>query len=208
MTTKNQQFHDPKAATDGVFNTCTGKLIDLNNPSESLIEISDIANALSQICRFGGHTRQFYSVAQHSCLVAGLAPKDLKKEALLHDAAEAYLGDVIKPLKILIEPLYAPFEFAFQQVINQKFGLLPEKLNAIKRYDLQALELEHKAFIVGDHQDLLEAMKEADMEIFDELNPVSWAPWEAGQFFLQEFYKIFPEEWEKVMADVKKTKTA
>ncbi|RYF85792.1 MAG: hypothetical protein EOO03_12755, partial [Chitinophagaceae bacterium] len=101
-----QQFHPVHAYQKGTFNTASGLAIDLNNIHSRDININDIATALSRIPRFGGHTCAFYSVAQHSVLVAALAPDYLKKEALLHDAAEAYLGDVIKPLKHILGKKY------------------------------------------------------------------------------------------------------
>src|SRR5690606_37203856 len=133
--------HHVESATDGLFNSVTGQIIDLRNPTEEMIEILSLSTALSHVCRFGGQVQQFYSVAQHSVLVCALAPENLKREALLHDAAEAYLGDVIKPLKVMIEPLYGPLEFKFQQAINQKLGLNIHKFKALKAYDLHALEL-------------------------------------------------------------------
>ena len=79
--------------------TFTGKKFYPRHPRVEDICLEDIAHALSHICRFGGHCAQFYSVAQHSILVASALPVELKAHGLLHDAGEAYLGDVIWPLK-------------------------------------------------------------------------------------------------------------
>ena len=66
------------------------------------VDIEDIAHGLAYQCRFNGQTNAFYSVAQHSLIVAALVPEELRFAALLHDAAEAYLGDMVKPLKVLL----------------------------------------------------------------------------------------------------------
>jgi len=76
-----------------------GGLVDVLKPARESIHIEDIAHALSMLCRYGGHTPEHYSVAQHSCLVAQLLEPRLRIYGLLHDAAEAYLGDVVSPLK-------------------------------------------------------------------------------------------------------------
>lgn len=79
--------------------TYTGLNFDPLTPDPSAVSIKDIAHSLAMTCRFNGHCRDFYSVAQHSVHVAALLPERLKLWGLLHDAAEAYLGDVIRPLK-------------------------------------------------------------------------------------------------------------
>jgi hypothetical protein len=142
----------------GRFNTSSGKEIDIRNPTEDAICIEDIAHALSNICRFGGHCHPFYSVAQHSVIVAALAPPELQLAALLHDAAEAYLGDVIKPLKILLGYQYERYELMFDSIIRRKFGLCAKEMNAIKEYDKQALGIEHKALLQGNYAEMILVM--------------------------------------------------
>lgn len=83
--------------------TVSGRRINPFAPVPELIELDDIAQALANQCRFGGHCRSFYSVAQHSCLLSDLlAAREAEPvgllSALLHDAPEAYLVDLPHPL--------------------------------------------------------------------------------------------------------------
>lgn len=82
--------------------TYTGRAFDLAAPRADLISTVDIAHSLSMICRFGGHPRRHYSVAQHSLLVAGIVPPEHQLIALLHDATEAYVGDMVRPIKLMM----------------------------------------------------------------------------------------------------------
>lgn len=107
------------------------------------VAIEDIAHGLAYQCRFNGQTRTFYSVAQHSIIVAALVPEEQRLAALLHDAAEAYLGDMVKPLKLLL-PEFSAIEEQVSAIIAEKFGLSGFAFPEIKRADLIALATEKR----------------------------------------------------------------
>lgn len=104
----------------GFIQTYTGKIIYNKNLGQNDICIEDIARSLSNKCRFGGHCK-FYSVAQHSILVSKLVTPDLAMQALLHDAAEAYICDVPRPWKKLL-PLIIQTEEMYLKAIMKKFA--------------------------------------------------------------------------------------
>lgn len=91
-------------------------------PKADQILIEDIAHALSMQCRFAGHIRKFYSVAEHSINVARLVPNEMKLQALLHDASEAYLTDIPSPIKVLL-PDYMKIEDVVQRAICEKYNV-------------------------------------------------------------------------------------
>lgn len=108
----------------GFMTTYTGKRFHLFDPRAEEICIEDIAHALSQLCRFTGHCRHFYSVGQHSWHASYLVPPAFAMEALLHDAAEAYINDLSRPLKH--DPRMAGYIDVEQRIdttIRHTFGL-------------------------------------------------------------------------------------
>lgn len=123
-----------------------GERFDLLAPDPALIEFGDIANALAKLCRYTGHCRRFYSVAQHSVIVAGLLPPELRLQGLLHDATEAYVGDVARPLKLLL-PDYQAIERGVWLAIAERFGLPAELNPAVKRADNLALMAERASLM-------------------------------------------------------------
>jgi 5'-nucleotidase len=120
-----------------------GHLFDLLHPETSRIEIEDIAHALSNQCRFTGHVREFYSVAQHSVIASLLVPQEDALHALLHYAAEAYLGDVSRPLKSLL-PDYRAIERTVEAAVLAAFGLDPAMPASVKAADNVMLATEKR----------------------------------------------------------------
>ncbi|PHM18063.1 MAG: hypothetical protein CJD30_03625 [Sulfuricurvum sp. PD_MW2] len=109
--------------TSGNFmTTISGKKIVYDDLQPEMFDITDIAHALSNICRFGGHINKFYSVAQHSVMVSNMVPEHLALAALLHDASEAYLSDIVRPAKRML-PQYKDLELKLQSVIEQRFAV-------------------------------------------------------------------------------------
>jgi 5'-deoxynucleotidase YfbR-like HD superfamily hydrolase len=113
------------------------------------IRIEDIAHALSHLCRFTGHTRTFYSVAEHSVRASYEVPPHLALDALLHDATEAYLGDVSSPLKSLL-PDYRKIEDMLSRRIAIVFGTTWPMLPEVKHADLVMLATEKRDLMGND----------------------------------------------------------
>ncbi|MEM6903950.1 MAG: HD family hydrolase [Pseudomonadota bacterium] len=133
----------------------SGRRLDLIDPSPIDIEIEDIAHGLSRVARWNGQTSgsHAFTVAQHSLLVVDILPHIYPKAgtadrlaALLHDAPEYVVGDLISPFKRAVGLDYQQFEERLLRAIHVRFGLaaiLPETLtHAIKRADQIAAYLE------------------------------------------------------------------
>lgn len=121
--------------------TFSGKFVDPLDLNPEDINIFDIAHALSNICRFGGHCPIFYSVAQHSVLCSHMASPNNKLEALMHDASEAYLSDVPTPIKHRITNYY-DIEDRAMRVISKKFDFGFPFTEETKHIDKMVLHLE------------------------------------------------------------------
>lgn len=163
--------------------TFTGKLVDLANFTEADVRLPDIAHALSLINRYTGHTITPYSVAQHSVMVSQLCePKDAAW-GLLHDASEAYLGDVARPLKAML-PDYVALERHVQQTIGRHFGLSWPIPAAVKVADNRALMAEKRVLLSVDHDWGIEA------------DPVVWP---VRQYGWQQAKEMFENRFKEIM---------
>jgi hypothetical protein len=160
--------------------TFTGKRFYLLDPQPEDIDIIDIAHALSMTCRYGGHTEKFYSVAEHSFLISRALPQPLKLAGLLHDSAEAYVGDVISPVKPKLNG-FKDLENKILSVICEKYGCLNFIGNhLIKKADFDILKNEHEQAMKPG----VEWSYQGDgMDVMIEF----WNPEEAKRRFLAEF---------------------
>lgn len=139
--------------------TNTGREHHLSGATQRLNApfIEEIAHALAQINRFNGHARRPYSVAEHSLLVAAIAAADgatpeQQLAALLHDAHEAYTGDLSSPAKWAIGAPWQAFEHAHELAVHHALGVRSAMIiNAadIKRWDLTALATERRDLLSG-----------------------------------------------------------
>lgn len=149
----------------GRMNTYAGHRFDPMYMTPEDVDIRDIAHALSLMCRGGGHLRYFYSVAQHCINCADEArargwSRRLQLACLLHDASEAYISDIIRPVKIYLDN-YLEIEASIMDGIWRHFGLsdLSESEHAAwKQIDDEMLLYEQHFLMVGKEDVKLPAM--------------------------------------------------
>lgn len=168
--------------------TWTGQHFYFCNSGADVIYIDDIAQALSNLCRFTGHLDEFYSVAQHSVLASYLVPSELALEALLHDASEAYCNDIAAPLKALL-PDYRGIEKWVEGLISQKFDL-PETMSpVVKQADLIMLATERRDLFIDDDTEwaILRGIQPTDKFIISPLNPR-----QARKLFMERWHELKP----------------
>lgn len=186
----------------------TGKRINLLSPDPDVICIEDIARALSQICRYTGHSSEFYSVAEHSVHVSYRARysawewrevlqdntidvDDAARWGLLHDASEAYLGDVSRPLKYLSGmEAYRALEKEWTKAIAQRFGLKGEEPDVVAKADEALLFIEARSLLAPMHPD----WPGKDCLVFPLASEerLGMNPDRAEKFFLSRFAELFP----------------
>lgn len=167
--------------------TYSGKYVNLLDPTEESIEVYDIAHALSMQCRFGGHSEGFYSVAEHSVLVSLLVSPENRLAALFHDSAEAYLGDVVSPLKERLTE-YKGIELCMLETIASKFSLDWPFDEEIKRADRAQLKTEAKYLLPSGGKDWNQSYF-GDGSIKGKI-PKCLQPIEAKQLFLTRFWEL------------------
>lgn len=128
---------------DGQVMLLDGRMVNIFEPKPEDIDIEIIAHNLSNINRFNGSVR--YNVAHHSVIVSKQVPRTQSRAGLLHDAQEAILGDMIRPLKVLVQfGLYRDLETIWQRFIFKHFGLDPTMPRAVKLADNRLLMTEFR----------------------------------------------------------------
>lgn len=139
----------PPVDLGGWMQTHSGKAYHFKAPQPASIILADIAHALGNLCRFGGHCAKFYSVAEHSILVSQVVPKEFAMQGLMHDATEAYVIDVPRPLKHLLGASYENLEAATWGAICAKYGLPLDLDPSVKMADNTVL-LAEKEVMLGE----------------------------------------------------------
>ncbi|MDO8415536.1 MAG: hypothetical protein Q7S87_04930 [Agitococcus sp.] len=164
-----------------------GGYFNFLHPEKSTIRITDIAHALSNVCRFAGHTREFYSVAQHSVLCSLNCDESVQYEALMHDIAEYVLGDVTRPLKQILGD-YKAIEKQVEAFLFPYFDLPIVLPPLVKDIDMIMLATEKR--------DLMPEHTHEWLDIYQrdphprKIRP--WCPELAYNMFMSRFNEVSP----------------
>ena len=153
-----------------LIRTYNGHYFDVFDPNPDQIDIEDIAHSLSLLCRFAGHIKSFYSVAEHSIWVAEKVSKKHALAALLHDASEAYLVDIPKPIKDEIRH-YLEIEKDLMSVISKKFNFEFPLSDEVKLFDREALVFEWENKVLSDNFESMDSQtsKNKFLEIYHKI---------------------------------------
>ncbi|MBS1807472.1 MAG: hypothetical protein JST84_04700 [Acidobacteria bacterium] len=166
--------------------TIMGRELSIFAPDPKLLCILDVAHGLAHLCRYAGHVRHFYSVAEHSYWTSIIAPQHLALSCLLHDAAETNINDLIQPVKQHISG-YQRIENGFESAYAEQFGLpfpFPPEVKATDRaiYQIECTQARHLNSTL-------------DIEEPESLTPTAikvklrfWSPRKARKKFLRRYF--------------------
>lgn len=166
----------------------SGSYFDFEAPETSNFTIEDVAHGLSMICRFAGQCGRFYSVAQHSVHLSEIVPPQDAYQGLMHDAPEAFVGDMAKPLKVML-PEYSVIEKRVEAAVFERFKVAVPLPSTIKEADVLMLVTEqHHLMKNRDDWEYCRGRTPLDMEL------PSWSPGQAKSRFLKRYYALAPAE--------------
>lgn len=160
--------------TPDCIRTVTGKYVNVFDPKPDMFCIEDIAHALAMQPRFGGHLPYHYSVAQHSATCAAIADDEHKFAALMHDASEAYLLDIPRPIKQRLAN-YKEIEHGVMVVLSQVFKFQYPLSDEVKAVDEEMLQYEWNGMMLGKF----------GVQVMDY--------WRAKEFFMNLFKSYSPQ---------------
>jgi hypothetical protein len=173
-----------------VIKLSDGSYFNFDCPEKSTVTIQAIAHALSQLCRYTGHTTEMYSVAQHSVHVSEIVPPEYALQGLMHDAPESLMADLSSPLKYKC-PDYRALEKKIEPKLMAQFDVDYPFDPSIKRADLVMLKTERRDLLPPDmpHEDIgawnfLDSIPELPQKI------IPWPSYLARKIFLARFMQL------------------
>lgn len=197
----DDNFEFKKWGSNGI-RVYTGTMYYPLDPRPDDVYVEDIAHALSNMCRFAGHTKDFYSVAQHSWLVSYLVPDYMALTGLFHDASEAYCVDLPRPIKHSgALDAYKAIEELNEVAISKALGIFFPFPKEIKEADIRALVTEQRdLFRVERDKEWILANKPLHYHI----RP--WGPKKAKRMFLRRYRELMgtPSRWDRVLSFLNK----
>ncbi len=183
MTQAAAGYADPSRNGDWI-QTFTGLVYYPVDPRPEDISIIDVGHSLSNMCRFTGHVKTFYSVAEHSCRACDMVSEPFKFEALLHDGPEAYIFDAARPLKHSPEMTgYRAIEERNWKCFAERFSLPAKMSPEVKHAD--------EVMLFTEKRDLMHVAKQEWGYKVEPLPDVikPWSPKRAREEFLERFYE-------------------
>lgn len=177
----------PRARNDSTWmQTASGRIYWPSDPKPADVDIIDIAHHLAHECRYNGACSRFYSVAEHSLLVAEILPPSLKLIGLLHDATEAYLKDIIRPIKRMLYEYQVLEERNWKEAIAPAFGLPLDLPAEVKQADNAVLLREMHVLMPPRPKGLDGYPKGTPADVFI----AGYTPEQAKKLFLREYYRL------------------
>jgi hypothetical protein len=162
----------------------SGEYFDFLDPEHSVFAIEDVAQGLAQTCRFAGQSSRFYSVAEHSVHMSYAVPPEHAYAALMHDAAEAFIGDMSKPLKDLL-PEYKAIEKRIEAAVFARFEVPNPMPPCIKEYDIRMLATEQQQIMRNnDGWDYTRGRDPLPIQLS------GWHPVDAREHFLGRYHEL------------------
>lgn len=159
------------------------------DPRSEDVLIDDIAHSLGMLCRYGGHCRRFYSVAEHCILVSYMVPREHALSGLLHDATEAYLVDLPRPVKMML-PEYRVIEERNWKAIARKFHIPEVQPVGVKDADMAICLAEQRALMTPEPAPWASEAWAANGKLPSvEIN--CYSPQVAASRFLDRFYELY-----------------
>ena len=174
---------------NGWIETYVGEQFHFMDPDPLEISLFDVAHALSQLCRYNGHTKKFYSVAEHSVLIAEWLINhnhrpEIALTGLLHDAAEAYIGDMPRPIKVKL-PDFKELEKRIDFAVGQRFGIFYPFPDIIHELDSRILRDEREQIMnASGHEWGTDKLRPLGVKVR------GWRPRKARRRFLKTYRKL------------------